>query len=76
MQVLAEPLLPQEIIRNKRDGRALDDAEIVAFVAGISDQSISEGQVAALAMAIFFNGMTREEAVALTLAMRDSGDSD
>jgi thymidine phosphorylase len=35
---------------------------------------VSEGQVAALAMAVFFNGMSREEAVALTLAMRDSGD--
>ena len=35
---------------------------------------VSEGQVAALAMAVFFNGMSRDEAVALTLAMRDSGD--
>ena len=36
--------------------------------------AVSEGQVAALAMAVFFNGMSRDEAVALTLAMRDSGD--
>ena len=35
---------------------------------------MTEGQVAALAMAVFFNGMSRDEAVALTLAMRDSGD--
>lgn len=67
-------LLPQEIIRLKRDGKALGPEEIGAFVQGLSDDGWSEGQVAALAMAIFLNGMTREESVALTLAMRDSGD--
>lgn len=67
-------LLPQEIIRLKRDGKALGPDEIDAFVQGLSDDGWSEGQVAALAMAIFLNGMAREEAVALTLAMRDSGD--
>ena len=67
-------MLPQEIIRRKRDGRPLAAAEIAEFVAGIADGTVSEGQVAALAMAVFFNGMGRDEAVALTLAMRDSGD--
>ncbi|MGN6551386.1 MAG: thymidine phosphorylase [Pararhizobium sp.] len=43
------------------------------FVRGLADGTISEGQVAALAMAAFLNGMSREETVALTLAMRDSG---
>jgi thymidine phosphorylase len=66
-------VLPQEVIRRKRDGRTLADDEIAFFVAGITDGSISEGQVAAFAMAIFFRGMTRREVVALTLAMRDSG---
>ncbi|MCY6382982.1 thymidine phosphorylase [Hoeflea prorocentri] len=66
--------LPQEVIRKKRDGQALDGAEIGEFVRGITDGTVSEGQVAALAMAVFFNGMSRDEAVALTLAMRDSGD--
>ena len=66
--------LPQEIIRTKRDGGVLADADIGAFVHGLTDGSISEGQVAALAMAIFFQGMTQSESVALTLAMRDSGD--
>lgn len=66
--------LPQEIIRSKRDGGALADADIDAFIRGLTDGSVSEGQVAALAMAIFFKGMTQSEAVALTLAMRDSGD--
>jgi len=68
-------MLPQEIIRRKRDGRELSAAEIGAFVAGLADgKGFGEGQVAALAMAIFLNGMSRDEAVALTLAMRDSGD--
>lgn len=67
------PLLPQELIAAKRDGRSLDEADIAAFVSGITDGSITEGQIAALAMAVFFNGMERQEAVALTKAMRDSG---
>jgi thymidine phosphorylase len=67
-------ILPQEIIRAKRDGKRLDGAEIAAFVRGIVDDTVSEGQIAALAMAIFLNGMSRDEAVALTLAMRDSGE--
>lgn len=67
-------MLPQEIIRRKRDGKALSADEIAGFVKGLTAGTVSEGQVAALAMAIFFNGMNRDEAVALTLAMRDSGD--
>ncbi len=67
-------MLPQETIRRKRDGQPLSAVEISEFVAGIAPGRITEGQVAALAMAVFFNGMSRDEAVALTLAMRDSGD--
>ncbi|WP_421928257.1 thymidine phosphorylase [Neoaquamicrobium sediminum] len=66
-------MLPQEIVRKKRDRQPLAPDEIAAFVAGLTDGSFSEGQVAALGMAIFLNGMERDEAVALTLAMRDSG---
>lgn len=66
-------MLPQEIVRKKRDGQPLSRADIAAFVTGLSKGSFSEGQVAALAMAVFLNGMERDEAVALTLAMRDSG---
>ncbi|HET7715624.1 MAG TPA: thymidine phosphorylase, partial [Bauldia sp.] len=66
-------LLPQEIIRKKRDGKALDRAEIAFMVDGLTHGSVSEGQIAALAMAIFFRGMEHDESVALTLAMRDSG---
>ena len=66
-------MIPQEIIRRKRDGGVLEAGEIAEFVAGLSNETISEGQVAAFAMAVFFRGMTPPEIVALTLAMRDSG---
>ncbi|MBP1887942.1 thymidine phosphorylase [Ensifer mexicanus] len=68
-------MLPQEVIRQKRNGDRLEAAEIAGFVRGIADGSISEGQVAAFAMAVWFSGMSRDECVALTLAMRDSGDT-
>ena len=67
-------MLPQEIIRKKRDGAALTAEEIGQFVAGITDGSVADAQVSSLAMAVFFNGMNDDETVALTLAMRDSGD--
>ena len=66
--------LPQEIIRTKRDGGTLDAADIKAFIAGFEGERVTEGQVAAFAMAVFFNGMQKPETVALTEAMRDSGD--
>jgi thymidine phosphorylase len=65
--------LPQEIIRKKRDGGILSAEEIQFFVRGITDNSVTEGQIAALAMAVYFNDMTMDERVAFTLAMRDSG---
>lgn len=65
--------LPQEIIRRKRDGLTLGADEIGAFIRGLTDGSVGEGQAAAFAMAVFFRGMSREETVALTRAMRDSG---
>lgn len=67
-------MLPQEIIRKKRDGGALKPAEIEGFIRGLVSGAVTEGQAAAFAMAVFFNGMTSPEAVALTRAMRDSGD--
>lgn len=66
-------MLPQEVIRRKRDGGALSQSEVQEFISGLTAGSVSEGQVAAFAMAVFFKGMTRDEAVGLTLAMRDSG---
>ena len=61
-------LLPAEVIRAKRDRHALAPAQIEAFVRGLTDGSWSEGQAAALAMAILLNGMDAGECVALTRA--------
>ena len=66
-------MLAQEIIRAKRDGAALSEGQIQHFVRGLVDGSWSEGQVAALGMAVFLRGMGRAECVALTQAMMMSG---
>jgi thymidine phosphorylase len=66
-------LLPAEVIRKKRDGEALRASEIEAFIQGLVSGSVAESQAAAFAMATYFQGMTNDETVVLTLAMRDSG---
>lgn len=66
-------MLPQEIIRKKRDGQVLSDREIVTFIAGLVDGRVTDAQAAAFAMAVFFKGMNRVERVALTSAMMRSG---
>lgn len=67
-------MLPQEFIRLKRDGKPLPVDAIRDFVRGITSGAVTEGQIAAFAMAVVLNGMSPDEAVALTLAMRDSGE--
>jgi thymidine phosphorylase len=67
-------VLAAELIRRKREGGELSAEEIGFLVAGITDGTVSDAQVGALAMAIVWRGMSKEERVALTGAMRDSGD--
>ena len=67
-------MLPQEIIRKKRNRQPLSADEISEFIKGITDGSIMDAQTAALTMAVFLNGLNADETVALTMAMRDSGD--
>ena len=62
------------LISRKRDGHALTEAEIQHLIAGLTDGSIPEYQWSALAMAVFFRGMTAAETWSLTRAMRDSGE--
>ncbi|MFM2404405.1 MAG: thymidine phosphorylase [Pseudomonadota bacterium] len=75
----APPALPPaEIIRRKRDGQALDDGQIQAFVDGLVAAPGTVGhwgdaQVGALAMATVLRGMAPAETVALTRAMTRSG---
>lgn len=68
-------LLMQEIIRKKRDKHILTAEEIRFYVEGVTRETVSEGQIAAMCMAIYFNDMNWDERTALTLAMRDSGDT-
>ncbi len=67
-------MLASEVIRRKRDGHALTTAQIQFAVDGITDGSLSDAQVGALAMAMFLRGMETDERVALTSAMTRSGE--
>jgi thymidine phosphorylase len=66
-------MLPQEIIRKKRDGFALSESEIAEFIQGVTAGTVSESQISAFTMAVFFRGMEFPERVALTRAMTHSG---
>ena len=66
-------MLFQELIRAKRDGKALNSAELAELVGAIVDGRISDEQLGALAMAVYWRGMTNAETSTLTCAMRDSG---
>ncbi len=66
-------MLPQEIIRIKRDGGTLAADQIAEFIGGVTRNSVTEGQVAAFCMAVLWRGMSMPERVALTKAMATSG---
>jgi pyrimidine-nucleoside phosphorylase len=67
-------MLPQWIIEKKRDGNALSEKDIREFIRGYSEGDIPDYQMSALAMAIFFQGMSFDEVTILTDAMMHSGD--
>jgi pyrimidine-nucleoside phosphorylase len=62
-----------DLIRRKRDGEALTEAELSALVGGLLDGRVADYQMAAFLMAVVWRGMTQEETAALTRVMRDSG---
>jgi len=64
---------PQEIIATKRDGKALSDGEITAFIDGVCDGTWADYQITALVMAIFIRGLNRREQYSVTGAMLHSG---
>ena len=66
-------LLPEEIIKAKRDGLELAEDAIRGFVDGIARGQVSDAQIGAFVMAVHFQNMSMAEQTALTLAMRDSG---
>lgn len=67
-------MLPQEIIRKIRSRGKLTDEEISFFIKGVSNGEIADVQAASFTMAVFLNGLSKDETLALTLAMRDSGE--
>ena len=67
-------MLPVQLIRKKRDGDALDDAELRWFIGAVTDGSIPDYQVAAMLMAIFFRGLDAQELASWADAMTRSGD--
>ena len=66
-------MITKELLARKRDGGTLAAGEIAFLVKGIADGGLTEGQVAAFAMAVCCRGMGRDECVALTDAMTRSG---
>ncbi|NLL84778.1 MAG: thymidine phosphorylase [Lentisphaerae bacterium] len=68
-------MVPQWVIEKKRDGHALSEAEIRQFIADFTSGTIPDYQMAALAMAIYFRGMSDTETAILTDAMMRSGDT-
>ena len=63
----------REIIQKKRDRETLTPAQIAAFINGYVTGEIADYQVSAWLMAVYLNGLSTEETLALTRAMRDSG---
>lgn len=66
-------MTPLDLLHKKRDGLALSDAEIEFIISSYLDERMPDYQMAALLMAIYFQGMNDSETVALTRLMRDSG---
>ncbi len=64
-----------DIIKKKRDGGRLKKKEIEYFVSGYTKGRVPDYQAAALCMAIYYKGMDLDETTALTLAIKDSGDT-
>ena len=64
----------QDLIEKKRDGGTLTPEEIEVLVQGIVSGQVPDYQISAWAMAVYFQGMSKEETLNLTIAMSKSGD--
>jgi len=67
-------VLPVQLIRKKRDGHPLNDDEIRAFIAGVTQGTLPDYQQAAMLMAVFFRGLDPRELATWADAMTRSGD--
>jgi pyrimidine-nucleoside phosphorylase len=64
-----------DIIQKKRDGKSLSSLEINFLIDGYRKGLIPDYQMSAWAMAVYFQGLSKEETIFLTQAMVDSGDT-
>jgi pyrimidine-nucleoside phosphorylase len=70
----AAALSPRLVIATKRDGGALSDADIHGFIEAFLGGSVTDYQMAAFLMAVYFRGLSGPETAALTRAMVDTGE--
>ncbi len=63
-----------EIIEKKRDKKELSKEELGYFIKGYTNDTIADYQAAAFIMAVYLNGMTKQETADLTIAMANSGE--
>jgi thymidine phosphorylase len=64
---------PRDVIQKKRDRQVLTSGEIAGFIRGYMSAEVADYHVSAWLMAVYLNGMTIQETLALTREMRDSG---
>ncbi len=67
-------MVPQWFIEEKRDGREHSEADLRAWVRGVTEGSLPDYQIAAWLMAVYLRGMTEAETATLTDAVMHSGD--
>ncbi|MEO1527058.1 MAG: thymidine phosphorylase [Planctomycetota bacterium] len=67
-------MLAADLLAKKRDGEELTEAEIRFLIEGFCDDSVTDYQMSAFAMAVCLRGMTVAETSILTRAMLESGD--
>ena len=66
-------MTPAQLISKKRDGDELTASSIASFIRDYMSGDVADYQMSAFAMAVYFQGMTSAETVALTRALLESG---
>lgn len=67
-------MIPAEVIKKKRDGKKLSTEELQFFIKGYLDGTVTDYQMSAFLMAVYYRGMDSEETMHLTELMLHSGE--